>query len=112
MINFYEFAQNPIDERKSVRYNIIQQGGIVMTAINATNARKNLYQLISDVNMNNTPIMITNSKGKNAVLLSEDDWNALQETIYLNSVPGLVQSIVEADEPLEQRTVYSPDEEW
>ena len=83
-----------------------------MTAINATNARKNLYQLISDVNANSTPITITNNKGKNAVLLSEDDWNALQETIYLNSIPGLVESIVSADEPIEERKIYNPNEEW
>ena len=83
-----------------------------MTAVNATNARKNLYQLISDVNANSTPITITNNKGKNAVLLSEDDWNALQETIYLNSVPGLVESIVNADEPIEERKIYDPNEEW
>ena len=61
-----------------------------MTAINATSARKNLYQLIQDVNTNSTPITITNSRGKNAVLLSEDDWNAIQETVYLNSIPGMV----------------------
>ncbi|MGN0457288.1 MAG: type II toxin-antitoxin system Phd/YefM family antitoxin [Acutalibacteraceae bacterium] len=84
-----------------------------MNAINATNARKNLYQLIADVNNNSTPITITNSRGKNAVLLSEDDWNALQETIYLNSVPGMAESIIAADEePLEERTVFNPEEEW
>ena len=83
-----------------------------MTAINATSARKNLYQLISDVNTNSTPITITNSRGKNAVLLSEDDWNALQETIYLNSIPGLVESIISTEEPVEERAVYDPDEEW
>ena len=83
-----------------------------MTAINATSARKNLYQLISDVNTNSTPITITNSRGKNAVLLSEEDWNALQETIYLNSVPGLVESIIGTEEPVEERAVYDPDEEW
>ncbi|MGN1111765.1 MAG: type II toxin-antitoxin system Phd/YefM family antitoxin [Acutalibacteraceae bacterium] len=84
-----------------------------MNSINATNARKNLYQLIADVNNNSTPITITNSRGKNAVLLSEDDWNALQETIYLNSVPGMAESIIAADEePLEERTVFNPEEEW
>ena len=84
-----------------------------MTAINATTARKNLYQLISDVNTNGTPVTITNSRGKNAVLLSEDDWNAIQETLYLNSVPGLVESILEAkDEPLEDSAVYEEGEEW
>lgn len=84
-----------------------------MTAINATSARKNLYQLIQDVNTNSTPITITNSRGKNAVLLSEDDWNAIQETVYLNSIPGMVDSILSANgELLEERTVYDPDEEW
>ena len=84
-----------------------------MTAINATSARKNLYQLIQDVNTNSTPITITNSRGKNAVLLSEDDWNAIQETVYLNSIPGMVDSILSANgESLEKRTVYDPDEEW
>ncbi len=82
-----------------------------MRAINATTARKNLYQLISEVN-NSIPITITNSKGQNAVLLSEDDWNAIQETIYLNSVPGLANSILEAREPVDKRTVYDPGEEW
>ena len=84
-----------------------------MTAINATSARKNLYQLIQDVNTNSTPITITNSRGKNAVLLSEDDWNAIQETVYLNSIPGMVDSILSANgESLEERTIYDPDEEW
>ena len=83
-----------------------------MTAINATNARKNLYKLIQDVNSSSTPITITNNNGKNAVLLSEDDWNALQETIYLNSVPGLAESIINANEPIEERKIYDPDEEW
>lgn len=84
-----------------------------MTAINATSARKNLYQLIQDVNTNSTPITITNSRGKNAVLLSEDDWNAIQETVYLNSIPRMVDSILSANgESLEERTVYDPDEEW
>lgn len=84
-----------------------------MTAINATSARKNLYQLIQDVNTNSTPITITNSRGKNAVLLSEDDWNAIQETVYPNSIPGMVDSILSANgESLEERTVYDPDEEW
>ena len=84
-----------------------------MTAINATSARKNLYQLIQDVNTNSTPITITNSRGKNAVLLSEDDWNAIQETVYLNSIPGMIDSILSANgESLEERTVYDPDEEW
>ena len=82
-----------------------------MKAINATQARQNLYQLISEVNADSAPITITNSRGKNAVLISEDDWNALQETVYLDSIPGMVESILE-EEPLEQMKRYDPNEEW
>ena len=64
-----------------------------MTAINVTKARENIYQLITQVNDTSTPITITNSRGKNAVLISEDDWIAIQETLYLVSVPGMVDSI-------------------
>lgn len=84
-----------------------------MTSINATTARKNLYQLISDVNTNSTQVTITNNRGKNAVLISEDDWNAIQETLYLNSIPGMAESIIDAkNEPIETTTVYEEDEEW
>ncbi len=84
-----------------------------MTVINATNARQNLYQLISDVNTNSEPITIMNNRGKNAVLISEDDWRAIQETIYLNSIPGLAESIIAGGkEAMEECRVYSKDEEW
>ena len=66
-----------------------------MTAITATKARENIYQLIQDVNTNCTPITITNNKGKNAVLIGEEDWKAIEETLYLMSVPGMAESIVE-----------------
>jgi len=66
-----------------------------MTAINATKARESLYKLIAEVNESSTPITITNNRGKNAVLLAENDWNAIQETLYLVSVPGLAESIIE-----------------
>jgi len=84
-----------------------------MTAISVTKARENIYQILSDVNNNSQPITITNNRGKNAVLISEDDWNAIQETLYLNSIPDMTESIVEAGkEPLEGCTVYNPSEEW
>lgn len=65
-----------------------------MNAMSATKARENLYQLISDVNANNTAVIITNNRGKNAVIISEDNWNAVQETLYIMSVPHLAESIV------------------
>ena len=74
-----------------------------MTVINVTNARQILYKLIEDVNANCEPITIINNKGKNAVLISEDDWNAIQETNYINSIPGLADQIIASEAiPLEE----------
>lgn len=84
-----------------------------MTAINITQARNNLYKLVAEVNASSQPVTITNNRGKNGVLISEDDWNAIQETLYLNSIPGMTESILEAGrEPVSEGTVYDPDEEW
>ena len=72
-----------------------------MTTITATAARKDLYNLMTRVNEDSKPITITTSKGKSAVLVGEDEWSAIEETLYLNSVPGLTASILEAaKEPL------------
>ncbi|WP_460703869.1 type II toxin-antitoxin system Phd/YefM family antitoxin [Luteococcus sediminum] len=72
-----------------------------MTAVSATSARANLYRLIDQVNEESEPLTITGQRG-NAVLVGEDDWRAIQETIYLESVPGLAASIREArDEGIE-----------
>ena len=65
-----------------------------MSAISVTKARDNIYQLLSEVNMSSQPIIITNAKGKNGVLIGEDDWNAIQETLYLNSIPSIKESII------------------
>ena len=84
-----------------------------MTAVNATTAQKNLYQLISDVNENKRPVTIVNEHGRNAVLLSEDDWNYIQETLYISSIPGMTESIIQAGlEPSSERTKYNPVEDW
>lgn len=74
-----------------------------MLTINVTQARKNIYKLLSDVNKENQPITITNSQGKNGVLVSEDDWNAIQESLYLNSIPNMAESIIEGrNTPIEE----------
>ena len=74
-----------------------------MTAISVTKARENIYQILADVNVNSQPVTITNNKGKNGVLIGEEDWNAIQETLYLNSVPGLMESIISGgNTPLEE----------
>lgn len=64
-----------------------------MNAMNVTQARANLFKLIAAVNSDSEPITLTNNKGKNAVLIGEDDWNAIQETLYLNSIPGMADSL-------------------
>ena len=66
-----------------------------MTVITATKARENIYQLIQDVNASCTPVTSTNTRGKNAVLIGEEDWKAIEETLYLMSIPGMAESIIE-----------------
>ncbi len=65
-----------------------------MTTLNATEARANLYSLIDEASNTHKPIRIT-GKRTNAVLLSEEDWNAINETLYLVSIPGMRESIQE-----------------
>ncbi|WP_431065965.1 type II toxin-antitoxin system Phd/YefM family antitoxin [Methylotuvimicrobium sp.] len=63
-----------------------------MTGITATEARSNLYRLIDETAESHQPIVIT-GKRNNTVLVSEEDWSAIQETLYLLSVPGMRESI-------------------
>ena len=65
-----------------------------MPIFSATEARANLYRLIEETLESHQPIVIKGKKG-NAVILSEDDWNSINETLYLLSVPGMRDSIVE-----------------
>ncbi len=85
-----------------------------MNTINITNARKNIYQLVSDVNVGYNPITIVNNKGKNAVLISEDEWKGIEETLYLSSIPGYVDEIkkIDENEDWSKSERFNPDEEW
>jgi len=65
-----------------------------VASISATEARKRLYALIDEVGDSHEPVQITGKRG-NAVLLSEADWNAIQETLHLVSIPGMRESILE-----------------
>jgi antitoxin YefM len=65
-----------------------------MTTLTASEARASLYRLIDEATLNHQPVVIT-GKRHNAVLVSEDDWASIQETIYLLSVPGMRESIRE-----------------
>ncbi|RKY52128.1 MAG: type II toxin-antitoxin system prevent-host-death family antitoxin, partial [Candidatus Neomarinimicrobiota bacterium] len=65
-----------------------------MKTINVTNARKELYKLIDQVQDAHEPVYIT-GKTNSAVLLSVDDWRAIEETMFLTSIPGMRESIIE-----------------
>ncbi len=65
-----------------------------MSSISASEARRRLYSLIDEVGESHEPMQINGKRG-NAVLLSEADWNAIQETLHLVSIPGMRESILE-----------------
>lgn len=64
-----------------------------MSTITASQARSNLYNLIDDVSASHDHIVITGRRN-NAVLVSEEDWSSIQETLYLVSIPNMRESII------------------
>ena len=68
-----------------------------MTTYNVTEARTNLYKLIDETANTHHPIIIK-GKRSNAVLLSEEDWSAINETLFLLAIPGMRESIREGME--------------
>ncbi len=80
-----------------------------MTTITATEARANLYRLMDAAAESHEPVVITGKRTR-AVLVSEEDWRAIQETLFLISVPGMRESIREGMEtPVED---CSEDLDW
>jgi len=65
-----------------------------MSSVNATEARSRLYKLLDEVAQSHEPILIT-GKRSNAVLVSEEDWRSIQETLHLLSISGMRESIRE-----------------
>ena len=65
-----------------------------MTIIKMGEARNKLGRLVDEAAASHEPILITGKRG-NAVLISEEDWRAIQETLYLLSIPGMRESIRE-----------------
>jgi len=63
-----------------------------MTSRTASDARKNLYRLLDEVAQEREPVLITGRR-HNAVLVSEEDWRGIQETLHLAAIPGMVASI-------------------
>ena len=65
-----------------------------MASVSAREARARLYRLIDETAASHGPVLIT-GKRNNAILLSEEDWNSVQETLYLLSIPRMRKSIKE-----------------
>jgi prevent-host-death family protein len=63
-----------------------------MTSLSASEARANLYRLMDEAAQSHQPILIS-GKRSNSVLIAEEDWAAIQETLFLLSVPGMRESI-------------------
>ena len=73
-----------------------------MPSINATEARSRLYNLLDEIAESHEPVLIT-GKRANAVLISENDWRSIHETLHLLSIPGMRESIREGlNTPVEE----------
>jgi len=65
-----------------------------MTTFSASEARKRFYKLVDEVKETHEPVQIV-GKRNTAILIAEEDWRAIQETLYLTSIPGMRESIKE-----------------
>ena len=83
-----------------------------MTITNVSSLRKDLFNSIDNVIEYNEPITVNSKKG-NAVIISEKDYNAMLETIYLASEPDMLTRILEGEkEDISAMPIYNPNEEW
>ena len=99
-MNFFkDFIYNIIYVRKNVCYNIV------------TNFRKDIYELLEQTIKYNEPLNISTKNG-NAVVLSEEDYNNLMETLYISSISGLKEDIVEGLEEDIEDCVEEEKVEW
>ena len=83
-----------------------------MTSVTATAFRKDMYNISAQTNENCAPIAITNSRGKGAVLVGEDEWAAIEETLYLMGIPGVAQSLIEGRDASLDECVSEDELDW
>ena len=82
-----------------------------MTNVNVTNFRKDIYELLDQTITYNEPIHISTKNG-NAIVLSEEDYNNIMETLYISSIPGLKEDIIKGlKEPIDE-CVDEKEVEW
>jgi PHD/YefM family antitoxin component YafN of YafNO toxin-antitoxin module len=80
-----------------------------MATVSATRFRKDIFSLLSETIRDSTPLFVTTKEG-NAVVISESDYNALQETLYLSSIPGMRDKVLDGMKtPLDECII---DNEW
>lgn len=82
-----------------------------MTNINVTNFRKDIYELLEQTIKFNEPINISTKNG-NAVVLSEEDYNGLMETVYLLSIPNMKEKLIEGKNTSEDECLTEDEVEW
>ena len=87
------------------------EGGAYMLNTNATNFRRNLFGMLEQTVKYNEPVNISTKDG-NAVLISEEDYNGLMETLYLCSVPGLKEKILEGMQTPVEECVPADEVDW
>jgi antitoxin YefM len=102
-------GRRPYSNRSRCSTLLRTDGRFEVTSVSATEARKRLYALIDEVGQSHEPLQITGKRG-NAVLLSEEDWRAIQETLHLVSIPGMRESILEG--MATDVSELSPDPGW
>lgn len=78
-----------------------------MTSMTITEARKELYRLVDEVQASHEPVRIR-GKRNTGVLISEEDWDAIQETLFLHSIPGMSESILKGMQTPPERCSEKP----
>lgn len=84
-----------------------------MPTLSITEARKDIFNLADRSKEAAAPLLVVNSRGSNFVVISEDDWNDIQETLNLASIPGYGETINKArNEDYSKKKAYAEDDEW
>lgn len=82
-----------------------------MTNTNITNFRKNIYEMLENTIKYNEPLNISTKQG-NAIVLSEEDYNSLMETLYIESIPNLKDEIIERVNSKDEDFVKEEEVDW
>lgn len=108
-LNIFNNYENNIDVHKCVRYNIIEVS--YMYNINITNFRKDIYKVLEQTVKFNEPVNISTKDG-NAIVISEEDYRGLMETLNLTSIPEMKEKVVDGlNTPLSE-CVPEDEVEW